>query len=68
MEEERDVRFTDLFDPRQPRTEEELQAARMEICKQCPFLSKAGNRCKQCGCFMDLKTTLKRAKCPIGKW
>lgn len=68
MKEERDVRFIDLFDPSQPRTDEELQAARMEVCKQCPSLSKAGNRCRHCGCFMDLKTTLKRAKCPIGKW
>jgi hypothetical protein len=61
-----DVEFFDLFDPKQPRSEEELKEYRMSICKQCPFF--IGGRCKKCGCFMSLKSTLAKAKCPIGKW
>jgi anaerobic ribonucleoside-triphosphate reductase len=65
---DKDVNFFDLFNPNQPRSEEELQEYRMSICKQCPFLTQRGERCRKCGCFMSLKTTLKGAKCPIGKW
>ena len=66
--EEKDVKFLDLFNPNQPRSEEELKAYRMSICRTCPFFSKTGERCTKCGCFMTLKTTLKKAKCPVGKW
>lgn len=64
----RDVRFRDLFDPSQPRSDEELVASRLEICNSCTFLNKKTVRCTKCGCFMKLKTTLRQAKCPIGKW
>jgi len=37
------------------------------ICQACPELT-SGNRCRQCGCFMKLKTKLKAAKCPLDKW
>ena len=40
---------------------------RWAICQACPERTDA-NRCKQCGCFMKLKTKIKAAKCPIGKW
>jgi DNA gyrase inhibitor GyrI len=40
---------------------------RWAICQTCPELTP-NNRCKQCGCFMKLKTKVKAAKCPIGKW
>jgi hypothetical protein len=40
---------------------------RMEICKQCEHL-KSFNRCDKCGCFMDGKTHVLDAECPIGKW
>jgi hypothetical protein len=26
------------------------------------------DQCKQCGCFMEFKTRLEAAKCPLGKW
>jgi len=40
---------------------------RWATCQTCPELG-SNNRCKQCGCFMKLKTKIKAAKCPIGKW
>lgn len=41
---------------------------RMSICLSCPELLKSTKQCKKCGCFMALKTKLKDAECPIGKW
>ena len=63
-----DVKPWDLLNPNSPRSPEELAAYRLEICKTCPFYRKLSNTCRKCGCFMTLKTTLKNAKCPEGKW
>ena len=48
--------------------DDETRSKRYEICNDCEYLVKATSTCKQCGCFMTLKTKLQRAKCPIGKW
>lgn len=45
----------------------EIHDTRMEICKNCDKLNTI-NFCKQCGCFMPLKTWLKSSNCPLGKW
>lgn len=63
-----DVKFTDLFNPNKPRSGEELAKYRLDICNSCEFLNKKTIRCKKCGCFMKLKTTLQGAMCPEGKW
>lgn len=63
-----DVKFTDLFDPNQERSDKQLIEDRLEICKACPALRKTTMQCTKCGCFMKLKTTLVAASCPIGKW
>jgi hypothetical protein len=68
MKENGDVEFFDLFDPKQPRSHEELINYRMSICEACPAFNKRLRKCTKCGCFMKLKTTLQQAKCPIGKW
>jgi hypothetical protein len=39
---------------------------RYAICKECDRL--ALGVCKECGCFMLAKTTLKFAGCPLNKW
>jgi hypothetical protein len=64
----KDVTFFDLFDPSQPRSDKELIEQRLEICKVCPAFKPRTKRCGKCGCFMELKTTLMQASCPIGKW
>jgi len=51
-----------------PRSPEEIAQYRLEICKGCEFYKPKTNQCKKCGCFMKLKTTLQKAKCPIDKW
>ena len=63
-----DVKFTDLFNPSQPRADQDLIQSRLEICNQCEWLHKRLQKCRQCGCFMHLKSTLKQAKCPLEKW
>lgn len=66
--EKKDVTFFDLFDPNQPRSDEELKEYRLSICQTCPHFNKRSVRCRKCGCFMSLKTTLKQARCPVGHW
>jgi hypothetical protein len=63
-----DVTVFDLFDPTQPRSSEEIKHARLAVCNTCEFFLKGSKRCKLCGCFMSLKTTLELAKCPMGYW
>lgn len=41
---------------------------RMQTCLGCEHLIKLTHQCKKCGCLMNLKTKLKDATCPIGKW
>lgn len=48
--------------------EEEFAEGRFTICQLCPELIQLTKQCKQCGCFMAMKTKLKAAKCPLGKW
>jgi hypothetical protein len=64
----RDVTFFDLFDPNQPRSDQELIESRLKICNECEWFNKRLAKCRQCGCFMKLKSTLAQAKCPIEKW
>ena len=47
---------------------EEFQKERMDICLGCEHFIKLTHQCKKCGCLMNLKTKLKDATCPIGKW
>jgi hypothetical protein len=68
MKDSGEVEFFDLFDPRQPRSDKELIESRLDICNTCEWLDKRIMKCRQCGCFMKLKSTLKQASCPLHKW
>lgn len=68
MKENGDVEFLDLFDPSQPRSNKDLMEQRLAICNECPWLNKTFMKCRKCGCFMQLKSTLLQAKCPLGHW
>lgn len=39
---------------------------RIEICRSCEHY--VALICKQCGCFMPIKTRFRQTECPIGKW
>lgn len=42
-------------------------ARRMAICRSCPELMSM-DRCRRCGCFMQAKTKIGFAQCPLQKW
>lgn len=43
---------------------------RMTICRRnkCGKYSKFLARCKECGCFLKLKTYINSEECPLGYW
>lgn len=49
-------------------TNRQVRSERFDICKECDRLFKPTRTCKECGCFMAMKTWLKGAYCPLGKW
>lgn len=62
------VRPWDLLNANKERVGAALKDERMALCKACPFYIKTTHQCRKCGCFMDLKTQLSDAFCPVGKW
>ena len=63
-----DSRPWDVINPNVPKIDDEIAETRLDICKACPELIQITKQCKKCGCFMVLKTKLKDAVCPLGKW
>lgn len=47
---------------------DDIRGGRYKVCLGCEKLFKPTRTCKECGCFMSLKTWLKNAECPLGKW
>ena len=58
---------------------EQVAAERMRVCEGCDRRDKKANKCLECGCFLDLKTSAatnwnaKKLRneithCPLGKW
>jgi hypothetical protein len=63
-----DTRPWDVLNPNIEMVTDEEQKSRMDICLGCPELIQLTKQCKKCGCIMSLKTKIKAAACPIGKW
>lgn len=68
MTEERKARPWDILNKNIEKLMPEQQAIRLDICKACPELIHLTKQCKKCGCFMEAKTKLPHAVCPLGKW
>ena len=49
-------------------TERDVRDYRYEICNNCSEFAKPIKLCRECGCIMPLKTWLRDAVCPLGKW
>jgi hypothetical protein len=49
-------------------TSKDVRNQRYDICKSCERFLNPIKMCRECGCNMPLKTWLKDAECPIGKW
>jgi hypothetical protein len=58
----------DIVNPNAEYVPEEEAKRRLSFCETCPSLIKFTHQCKECGCFMKLKTKLSKAECPLGKW
>lgn len=63
-----DTRPWHLLDPNAKISDPEKVKARFDICQACPEFVNLTTQCKQCGCVMKMKTQLKHAECPLGKW
>ena len=46
----------------------EIYEERMSICKSCVFYFKPTGTCKDCGCFMKIKSRLATMSCSQRKW
>lgn len=62
------VKPWDILNPNIPRSSDDVQSKRMSICESCERFFKPTRQCKECGCFMDIKTKLEQASCPLEKW
>lgn len=63
-----DTRPWHLLDPDKLLDNQNIIDQRLDICKSCPEFISSTSQCKKCGCFMNLKTKLAGAECPLGKW
>lgn len=63
-----DARPWHLLDPTAKVSDSAVAEERMSICRACPEFISLTTQCKECGCIMKAKTTLKIAECPLGKW
>lgn len=63
-----ETRPWDMVNPNVQHVSEDIQQARYSMCLECPELINLTKQCKKCGCLMPMKTKLKHAECPLGKW
>lgn len=46
----------------------EVAKERLSICMDCDRYTHSTTQCKECGCFMLVKTVLANSSCPLDKW
>lgn len=63
-----DSRPWDMFNPTVGRVTDDIARSRLDICLKCDKLIKATKQCSECLCFMQQKTKLANAECPLHKW
>ena len=44
-----------------------IRNLKLDICKTCEKYNAVTTQCKECGCFMPVKTWIKGNTCPLGK-
>ena len=52
--------------PENERAAPETAACRLKVCRECAYLDRA--TCMQCGCFVELRSAMARARCPMKAW
>lgn len=46
--------------------DEDTRRRRIALCEECSYLS--GPTCLACGCYVELRSLKKGARCPYKKW
>lgn len=60
---------TDLLKGKLPSSASaELARERLKVCEQCEYFARLTRQCRLCSCFMDAKTKILEAECPMQKW
>ena len=52
--------------PKEDLAEDTISSGRLQICKECEKLNQG--TCLACGCYVEIRASLKKGKCPYGKW
>ena len=47
---------------------DEVHKKRLTICESCEHYDSEERRCKECGCFLDMKSRISLESGPIGAW
>lgn len=47
---------------------DEVHKKRIKICQSCEHYDSKKHRCKECGCFLEMKSRISVESCPIGAW
>ena len=45
-----------------------MQEERMNICRSCDQFDEQSIRCKDCKCFLEVKSRMATEVCPLNKW
>lgn len=62
------VKPWDILDSDKSKVDKETHKERYLSCLSCSEFINETKICRQCGCFMKIKTKLAEASCPLGKW
>lgn len=65
---ESDIEYAQTLEKELKENEKLIAKERYDICKSCNRFMKITRQCKECFCFIPLKTKIMDTECPIGKW
>ena len=51
-----------------PEADDDIVAARLATCRACDRFDAARVVCRDCGCYLQIKTRWSDQQCPIGLW
>lgn len=65
---ESDIEYAQSLEKELKEEEKSIAEKRYNICVSCDRFMKITRQCKECFCFIPLKTKIMDTECPIGKW
>lgn len=65
---ESDIEYAQSLEKELKEEEKLIAEKRYNICVSCDRFMKITKQCKECFCFIPLKTKIMDTECPIGKW